>query len=402
MNRGLLTALFCLSCTGVAAADASQETPPISPRDVCLYGGDSGRFEVIAKSGEAGLRLASLANEAWAIWRDPLGLPDRLPTGITVRLVSETEWTLPEPWWRVVSEAGGVVTVRIKAGGEAGVTRDDRWLRALAEGALHRQAIYIGVVPERMWIPDWLVAGAAEAALVGNGRPAMMDAWRQAIRGRGRMPALVSLLSWKGGGQLDELDNQRVLASFALWQWLRMESGSTTAWRRLVAALLAGASPRHALNDSYGGRFHAIPGPELELNWQVVSAGLAQEQSIPFMSASDSRRLLDHLDRLVLTKLGTGEERVMRLSEDWAQRGEPAVSSTREQRVNALAANFTRMHPFYRNAAGSLGRVWLAGKNGREREWDAALAEWRADRTAGRELERTSTALLDDPMGVTR
>jgi hypothetical protein len=54
------------------------------------------------------------------------------------------------------------------------------------------------------------------------------------------------------------------------------------------------------------------------------------------------------------------------------------------------------VHPFYRNAAGSLGRVWLAQAAGKERAWMQSRAEWREDKAVGRELERASAALLDE------
>ncbi len=363
--------------------------------EVALYGGAEGRFDIVAYEGEAGRRLAALADEAWAGWRDSLALPERWPAGITVRLVPELEWKLGDSAWRVVSEPGGVVTVWLKSG-PVDLARDRRWLLALAEGVLHRQAIGLAVVPERIWIPDWLVAGAAEAVLSSGERAALQDSWRRSAGQAGWMPALIAVLTWQGGVQTaTETGDARTVAAFGVWQWLRAESRGTLAWRFFLAGLLRGQAPRPALNAAYGARFTGMAGQELELAWQTAAAGLARVQALPVLAASESRVWLDNLDRLVVLDARDGREHAVRLSESWAERREPVVEAERRRRAAALAAEFGRAHPFYRNAVGSLGRVWLAQGAGKETAWREALAEWRADRAAGEELERSSTALLD-------
>ncbi|MCX6938267.1 MAG: hypothetical protein NTU80_10290 [Verrucomicrobia bacterium] len=380
---------------GAQAAPLAGEVAAGNARNAALYGGGEGRFDIVAYAGEAGRRLAVLGDDAWAGWRDPLGLPERWPSGITVRLVPELEWKLGESAWRVVSEPGGVVTVWLKSG-PAGLARDRRWLLALAEGALHRQAIGLAVVPERIWIPDWLVAGAAEAVLSSGERASLQDSWRRSAGQAGRMPSLIAVLTWQGGVQTaTETGDARTVAAFGVWQWLRAESRGTLAWRLFLAGLLRGQAPRPALNAAYGARFTGMAGQELELAWQTAAAGLARVQVLPVFSAAESRVWLDYMDRLVVLDANDGREHAVRLSEVWAERREPALRVTRERRAAGLAAEFARAHPFYRNAAGSLGRVWLAQGTGRETAWREALAEWRADRAAGEELERTSAALLD-------
>jgi len=355
-------------------------------------------LEVVAEPGAEGRRLADLGEEAWAIWRDPFGLPERWPAAVTVRLVPENQWTLAEPAWQVVGEAAGMVTVWIKAGGEAGVARDRRWLMALAEGVLHRQAFLLGVSPERVWTPDWLIAAGAEAVLTTGGRAALLDSWRQEARRAGRMPGLMSLFTWKGGlQQLSGAEDPRILASFAAWQWLRAESGNTAAWRRLVAGLIAGTQPRLALNAAYGERFRRITVNELELMWQISAAGFARLQALPSFSAEGSRLWLEQLDRVVvLDAEAESAEVARRLSKVWAEREEGYIAMLRERRTELLSGGMGRVHPFYRNAAGSLGRIWLAQRAGEERAWTQAVAEWREDMADGRELERASKVLLDE------
>ena len=392
----VLTAQEAPPAGAVHGDKAPIETAGAAGSRAVLYGGGRGRFEIVAYEGEEGRRLARLAEEAWVGWRDGLALPEHWPAGITVRLVPEGEWKLGESFWRVVGEPGGVVTVWLKSG-PAGVARDRRWLLGLAEGVLYRQAVGLAVLPERIWIPDWLVAGAAEAVMSSGERVALQDSWRQSAGQAERMPALIGVLTWQGGVQgASETGDLRTVAAYGVWQWLRAESRGTRAWRLFLAGLLRGQPPRPALNAAYGARFTGMPGNELELAWQTAVAGLARVQALPVYSAVESRVWLDGLNRLLVWDGRESREHAVRLSECWAERRDPAVVAARVRRSALLAAELARAHPFYRNAAGSLGRVWLAQGAGNEKEWQAALGEWREDRALGEELERTSAALLDE------
>jgi hypothetical protein len=408
VSKAWLLAGFFVVAAGVAGEGLFAREAGGVETAARLYGAGSGRITVIAEAGEGGRRLATLSGEAWTVWMDGLALPDRWPVALTARLVRGVDWRLPEPSWRVVGEPGGIVTVWVKDDGQAGMERDRRWLMALAEAALYRQGVALGELPERIWIPDWLVAGAAEAVLANGERVAMQDAWRQAARRATRQPPLLGLLGWKGGVQEAWREGDvRVVAAYGLWQWWRAESGGSTAWRRLLAGLLAGEAPRRVLNEAYGERFRTLTAADLELAWQTAAAGLARVSITPMLSAEESRRWLGEVDRLVVLAVSADAEpansaessgpveRAVRLSEDWAGRREPMLVRERRRRGELLAANFARMHPFYRNAAGSLGRTWLALDAGREQEWRAAREEWLEDLAVGRELERGSADLLE-------
>lgn len=400
MRRPGLLVGFCVCAVVATGEPDAARMPAMSESAARLYGSGSGRFYVIAEAGEGGRRLATLTEEAWTVWRDGLALPERWPVALTARLVPEADWSLPEPAWRVVGEPGGIVTVWIRDDGKPGVERDRRWLMALAEAVLYRQAVALGVLSERIWIPDWLVAGAAEAALTSGERVSMQDAWRQAARRARRQPPLTGLLGWKGGAQEAWREGDaRTVAAHGLWQWWRTESGGSTAWRRLLAGLLGGGMPRRVLNEAYGERFRTMTSAELELAWQTAVAGLARVSTTPMFSAEESRHWLGEMDRLVVVAAGAEAEpaeRVLRLSEGWDERREPMLAGERRRRGDVLAVNFARMHPFYRNAAGSLGRAWLALEGRREQEWRAAREEWMEDMAIGRELERASASLLDE------
>ncbi len=384
-----------VAAQGTDAAAAAEAT---KGPGATLYLGGSGRFEVLAEPGDEGRRLARLAEEAWPVWAGSMGLPDRVPVAITVRLTTPERWGFAEPAWRVVDDPGGVVTVWIRGGGARDVTRERRWLIALAEGALVRRAVLLGVAPARRATPHWMVAGAAEEALI-EPRPAMLDAWRQAAERAGRGPTMRELLSWAGAQAAADgtggAEEERRASAYGLWHWLQAEAGRTPAWRRMMDAVLGGTAPGLALVQAYPERFGGASAEELELAWAVGAAGLARARGGPVTEAAESRRWLEQMDRVVVRMAEEGDERALKLGDEWLHRGDVYLATERARRVARLQADLGRVHPFYRNAAGSLGRVFLAQEKGNARVWAAAREEWTADMAGGRELEVASAALLD-------
>ncbi len=386
---GRLLAALGLWLAVAPGADAAEA----SKAEVRFFPGSGGRFEVAALEGEEGARLARLAEEAWLVWRGPLGLPDRWPAGITVRLTPTEAWDFAEPAWRVSAEATGLVSVWIRGDGEAGAGRERRWAAALAEAALTRLAISQGVGVAVRTVPDWLVAGAAEAALIEE-RPALGDAWRQAAARPDGAAGLEAILKWRGAQTADG-DNPNWVGAFGVWRWLGAGPGRAEAWPRFVAALLAGEAPGMALTRVYGPGLARPEKTELELAWRTALAGWAREQATPLFGAEESRHQLERLARVVLTPTDGGVEEVVELGALKAAEARGFPAAEREERARWLTANFPRMHPFYRNAAGSLGRCWQAQGRGDEAAREAAVQEWRADFAAGLELERGSAAALD-------
>lgn len=372
-----------------ARADAAEP----AGAEVRFFPGSGGRFEVAALEGEEGSRLVRLAEEAWAVWRGPLGLPDRWTTGITVRLTPTEAWDFAEPAWRLSAEATGLVSLWIRGGGKPGAGRDRRWAAALAEAAWTRVAISEGVGPAARTVPDWLVAGAAEAALI-EARPALGDAWRQAAARPGGAAGLEAILKWRGAQTAGDGEPEWV-GAFGVWRWLGAGPGRAEAWPRFVAALLAGEAPGLALTRVYGPGLARPEKAELELAWRTSLAAMAREQATPLLGAEESRRQLERLARAVLTPTEGGPERVWELGALTAAEARGYPAAEREERARWLTANLARMHPFYRNAAVSLGRCWQAQERGDDAAREGALQEWRADFATGLELERGSAAALD-------
>lgn len=390
MRIGLVSGgLVWMLWVSVRLAAVSQPEPV----EVRFFPGSGGRFEIAALDGEAGERLERLAEEAWDVWRGPLGLPERFATGITVRLTPPEQWAFPEPAWRVAAEPTGLVSLWIRGGGVPGVERERRWAAGLAAAVLKRVAILQGVGSGERMAPDWLCAAAAEAVLVER-QPAMADAWRQAAARPGGAAGLEAILKWRGAQTADGTSPSWV-GAFGLWRWLGAGPGRTEPWPRFVAGLLAGEAPGVALTRIYGSALARPEKAELELAWRTALAALARELATPILGAEETRRLLEWLARLVVKPAGAESEQVLELGALTSLEAEGFPASERDARAAWLAANLPRLHPFYRNAGGSLGRCWLAQREGEEKVREAALADWRADLAAGLVLERGSRAALD-------
>lgn len=395
--------ILALGLLAPLKGEENVPVPPLPPpADIRFFPGSGGRFEVATASAarDEGAALATLAEQAWERWRGPLGLPDRLATGITVRLTPPEQWSVPEPAWRVGADPSGVVSLWIRGGGEAGVSRDRIRLTALAEAALLRLTILRGAPGEHRKVPAWLAVAAAEAALTAN-RPALLDAWRQLATRPGGVASLQAILTWMNDQPID-LQSSEIrpeyphrVGAFALWLWLQAESTGTASWGQFTAELLRGTAPGAALIRTYPNRLARPEAAELELAWWAASAHLARMQTIPLFGAEESRLQLARLTRLVVVRLEGSSEEVMDLANAGGIDVTGYAASERDARADWLTAYFARIHPFYRNAAGSLGRVWLAQKAKDETARRQATEEWRADFAAGESLQRASTALLD-------
>ncbi len=351
-----------------------------------FFGVDQGRFEIIADDAEAGRALFDLAEAAWQVWREPLSLPARLTTGITVRLAAADG---PLPPHSVAAETTGLVSLRLFHGPTADPVELNRvWLRGLAEAAWIRSAHLAGVPAARP--PRWLVESATEHAL-SRSQPALMDAWQARLRAAGGDPSLRDLLFWSAG----EADPGRSASALALGQWLRAESGTSGAWPRFTLALLRGESPGAALARDYR---HLVTTPsdarEWEMLWQVVVARAVHARIAPVEEAALSRARIEAMALIIAHDITLGRDVALAAGGDWTTRGEAWLAEERGRRTWALAADLGRTHPFYHNAVVSLGRAWDALDRGSRAEWVAALSDWERDWEQGRRLERAVARLL--------
>jgi hypothetical protein len=383
---------------GVVCGRAVAGEPSPKPREnLSFYGLESGRFEVAALAGPEGARLGAFAEQAWDAWRGPFGLPERWPVGITVRLAPASGWPAGAPPWRVAAEPGGIVSVWVRQ--EPGLV--EAWaearlqLSALAAGAMQRQAIFIGVPPERVTTPAWLGAAAAEAVVVRQ-QPSLSDAWLREAAALSRAPGLKTVLGWKSAGA--EVPGEVRLAAYGVWVWLQAEGTRSGAWRRFLAEVLAGADAEAALVKN----FVNIPGrgsaQELELACQTAFAQIARVKNVPVLEPYESRRWLEQINRFVVMEASGGEQ-VIQMGDLWSLRKLASVRGQLEARSTLVAANLRTMHPFYRNAAVSWGRACVAILEGKETVCKSAVDEWRQDMETGLLLESASRRILDEADG---
>jgi hypothetical protein len=359
-------------------------------RTLSFYGMESGRFEVAAMAGPEGAQLGSLAEQVWPVWQNQLGLPERWPVGITVRLAPAETWPSGSPSWRVTTEAAGVVSLWIRARTieePEGLTEQRRLLRALADAALHRQAVFKATALDKITVPAWLSIGAAEAVLIRR-QPALSDAWQQEVKGLPHMPPLHAILSPQDPAPA-------AAAAYAVWLWLQTEGARSGGWRVFLSEVLAGADALKSITLNYENRLGRVGNQELELAWQTGCANLVRVKIVPVMEPAESRLWLGQLTRSSLHDATQKTDIAVDLTTEWDHRQDTEVRKQRDDRINLLASTFHQIHPFYRNAAGSLGRLWLAMDKNKQTAWKKELEEWRRDTSSGLELEKASARILD-------
>lgn len=360
-----------------AAAVGANDSPLV------FYTG-AGQFEIIAVNPQAAQDALILANSVWRSLARPVGLPaDGFSSAVAVRLVPEAKWNDPAVF-KVVAEPGGLVGVRI-CWGENTDARTIR--RALVQAVLLRQAVAMHGTAQRLTVPLWLEQACVALGEAGD-RPAMFDAMRQ---GSARLapPPLETLLRWKRG---EPEERGRVLAAFWLFHHLQAESGDTPCWAKCLRALLGGIDPMQALQENYGG---AWKDPDSrELWWQTGFCNVRASSTLPLMSMQETRDWL--ADRCRWLAIKNGREQVLSFDDLWAARKETWVKTGMTERAQQIENQLLRLHPFYRNAAISLGRMYQAAAKGAEEEFKAAKLAVSQDAKDGQELEAATTESLDE------
>ena len=339
-----------------------------------------GRFEVAAIDATAAQAVIARAEEAWALLAPPLALPDAFSSPVFVRLVPVADWREAAAF-RVIVEAGGVVSVRLRWG-EAMEERVVR--RALVRGLLLRAGVARHGVSGNMVAPRWL-----EEACLGwwqtRADPAQFDALKQETA-RLAPPALADVLGWSRDG---EPSHARAPGAVWLLTFLQEESGRSGAWPALLNRVLGGEAPLAALAASFPGRF--ANDAERELWWQTGWHHVRRTRPLPTLEAADSRAALVGLTRFVFSR--EGRDTVVPLPDVLGRAGEPPVDVELKRRAAALNRLLPVLHPFYRNAGLALAEALGTRATGARLDaWCGAYAlEWR-DAT---DLEAATTAALD-------
>ncbi len=366
---------------GLIAVSAAERGPAAADGGAfVLFQSAPGRFEVAAVDGQGAQRVVGLASEAWRLLAGPLALPESFPTPIFVRLVPGKEWGEAGPF-RVIVEAGGVVSVRVRWDD---ATPETYVRRALVQGLLMRQAVARHGVNERLAAPLWL-----EHACVGwwrtRAEPAQLDALKQSSQ-RLSPPKVAAVLHWRRGA-IEPAE----LSEGAVWllTFLLGESTGAGQWPALLSRLLAGDDPVAALATTFRGRF--ANEEQRELWWQTGWHQLSRARVLPGLEAAESRAELRELRRFVF--VNGGVDTVVPLSEVLTRAEEAGVAAELKRRIAALNHVLPVLHPFYRNAALSLSEALAAPKATPDRRRalvEALENDWR-DST---DLEAASSAAL--------
>lgn len=340
-----------------------------------------GRFEIAGADVVGAQRVVALAAEGWQHLAVPLALPESFSSPVFVRLVPAADWREVAPF-RIIVEAGGVVSVRLRW---AASTPEVYVRRALVQGLIIRQAVARHGVNPRLTAPLWL-----EHACVGwwrtHAEPAQLDALKQSSQ-RLVPPTLSTLLEWQRGSDEPEA---LTAGAVGLLGFLQAESPRTGEWPALLQRLLGGEAPLPALSATYPGRF--TNESERELWWQTGWHQWRTARVLPGLEAMESRAELAECARFVFAR--EGRERVVPLRELLAHTAEPLVAAEIDRHAGALNRVLPVLHPFYRNAALSLAEA-LAARGVAEKKREILCAAFERDWRDAVELEAASATALD-------
>ena len=382
-----LTACFA----GTAQTGPVGATPPATPAalpgknetPLVFYTG-KGQFEIIAIDEAAAQEALILASVVWRALAEPLALPPAgFSSAVAVRLVPGTKWKGPAAF-SVAAEPGGMVGVRI-GWDEKTDMRSVR--RALVEAILLRQAVAWHGAAQRATVPLWLEQACIALSEVRE-RPAMLDAMQQESAHL-KPPSLETVLRMERGAAASRGCE---LAAFWLFQYLETEAEpDALRWTGWLRTIMGGSDPMQVLQQTYG-RMWRTPA-ERELWWQVGFYNECRSSILPLMSMEETRNWL--ADRCRWLVLRGGYEQVLSLEDLWTFRSESWVRAGFVKRIEQLQNQLPRLHPFYRNAAISMGRMYQAAVTGDERDFKAAQKALSQDAVDGRELEDETGSALE-------
>jgi hypothetical protein len=373
--------------TAPERAEAAAADPPLPPLPY-VFTTRPGRFEIASASDTAVRSAVVMAEELWRTLAAPLLLPtEGFPSSIAVTLFSPTQWSGDTPF-RTYAEPAGRVSVRVRwSADEAGQAA---LRRALAQALLMRRATAArGLVPG-LAVPYWLENAAVAWSLTSE-RPGALDRWqRESVRAT--PPPLAAVLAQRRGSPVSR---EGELA--ALWLFAHLQSESSPVeqrWPRYLAAVLGGADPAETLGQFYGDFFPDAAARELW--WQVGWHARLRQSAQAADTATETRAWLAERAAWTGRRVKDGADTALAPDEVFAARSTPWIAEELARRLLQLRAGLPTAHPFYRNAALSLGRTYETALAGDRRAFAQAQADLIRDIADGRELEQATTAALDE------
>lgn len=369
-----------------AADGAITSAEPESPPPAVLFAGSRGRFEVITVTPALGPWAIELSEAVWTHLSDVLMLPPSgFVTPVTVRLVPESLWQGDESL-RVWVEAAGLVTLAVRIDD----TIEARELvPALVRALLIKRGAINAVQGSRGEVPLWLELACSQWVLARL-QPSLHDQWRQESLGV-RPPPLLALLAWRADRpRPPTLD----LVAYGALQWLHGLGRGNGQWTEFIGLQLAGQPPANCLGVFKAAGWTSLA--DVELDWEVAFRDLGARNPLPLLSVHESRELLWRWSRVVLHDTGQKADVLVAPTELWSARDVRAVRGLAAGRTGEIELRLGTMHPFYRNAANSLGRYFLLLRDGRPpRELEEAWTLFESDLRDAEELREDSARMLD-------
>ncbi|MFH1499548.1 MAG: hypothetical protein ABII82_17195 [Verrucomicrobiota bacterium] len=383
---GALLGLFPASgwgqdASGLVASDAVREGPA-----AVLFAGSPGRFEVVTVSPESGPLVVELGEAVWTHLSEVLALPPSgFVTPIMVRLVPGSRWEDDAPF-RVWVEPAGLVTLQVRVGD---VLDADQLVPALVRALLTKRATTHVARTDREGVPLWLELGCTRWVRTRL-QPSLHDEWRQQSVGV-RPPPLLALLTWSAGRPRPASVD---LGAYGALQWLHGVGRDNGQWTEFLRHHLAGLPAPTCLGVFKAAGWTSLE--DVELDWEVAFRELGSRNPLPLASIEESRGLLRRWSRFVLHDTAQKADVLVGIEDLWRARSVPAVHSLAADRTAEIELRLGNMHPFYRNAANSLGRFFLVLRQGKSaRELNEAWSWFEADWRDAEELREESARLLD-------
>jgi hypothetical protein len=386
MSRGrcwLVTGLLALSGVMIVGA---QEAPVVVKKAEAVprvFYTAPGQFEVIVTEVADAQQLLALGRSVWGALSVPLGLPaEGFSSPVSVRLVPAKDWNVPAIF-TVTVEPAGLVNVRVCWSPEVDpvVVR-----RALVQGVILRQAVAWHAVGPQLTVPLWLEHACTEWSIVKE-QPAMLDSFQQEAIGLDA-PPLRALLQWERG----TVESRGwELASLWLFMQLQAEQGPLSQWGGWVRGMVGGVAPYDSLPRSYAGLW--TDAMSLELWWHTAFQYQRRMRALPVMTAEASREWMQDRSRWLAGR--GGREVALGLDELLGLRKEAWVNTELKVRLGQTRVILGVIHPYYANAALSMGKLYESALKGDAKIFEAALTEFKRDAIDGRELEDTVGAILD-------
>lgn len=364
----------------------SAEPAKVAEESAVLYARPFGHFEIITAKPDLGPWALEMGDMVWRQLAQVIPLPKSgFSTPIAVRLIPVERWESTEPSL-VRIETAGRVTVQMSADDAS----DGRaMLQALVRGLLVKRASVNTNYGFTETVPLWLELAATQWVLVRT-QPSLHDQWCQESAGL-RLPPMLTVLSWpRDRPQPPHFSD----VAYGALLWLQGMGEANGQWVEFLRRQLAGVPATQSLEAFLGQPWPSTA--DLDLAWQVGFTELRRQHPVPQLSIGESGDLLRSWSRVILYDTEQGRDVLVLPDVLWKHRRESIVRGLATIRTGEIEVRLGVLHPFYVNAANSLGHYFLLIRQGKSQSTCAAAwQQFERDWSDAEELREVSTAVLD-------